>query len=64
MTEPAISNAHGGGAPPGPTATRIVRDGIEQELLTDPCLWVRRACQIADYGAPTETQRQTEIPDA
>jgi hypothetical protein len=64
MTEPVIPDAHDSGAPPGPSAARMLRDGVEQELLTDPCLLVRRACQIADYGAPAEMQRQTEIPGA
>lgn len=26
------------------------RDNLEQDFWTDPCHFLRRACQVADYG--------------
>ena len=51
---------------PAPEVTRPEQDGrdrsldeLEHELSADPCHFLRRACQAADYGATSNIFEET-----
>jgi hypothetical protein len=37
-------------------------DDVEQQFWTDPCHFLRRACQVADYESCGATNRAAETP--
>jgi hypothetical protein len=35
---------------------------LRPSLLDDPCRFVRRACQLADYGDPARDEQPAAVP--
>jgi hypothetical protein len=57
--------------PPTPEASRSGQDGcdrpieeIERDFRVDPCNFLRRACQAADYGAAASVTGSSEASRA
>ena len=39
-------------------------DELDHDFWHDPCRFLRRACQVADYGAPSTLPEKPESPRA